>query len=219
VESTAPFGKGYSDAYKAIFAPVDDANRITDPNVILQRAAPGGDLTRKGATRLLEVMKESRKDVDKQTAHQNFTGIMSQFEETSGAGKDSTDPYAKALYHEKIFPALSNQFSDVLERGDKADVRKFIDELPERAKKLAASLDAPEQRNARRMDALLEQARVNAETAAVTAASGVPKDPEFARTGVKPENWTQAMALPRPGGLTPENWAKVLRRVAISPTS
>ena len=104
-------------------------------------------------------------------------------------------------------------------KGTPAERAKFMRELPQHANAIVNQLDTPEQRASRKMDTLIKQANANKEAAEIAASASIPKDTEFARVGIKPENWTQAVALPRPSGLSAENWAKVLRRVSISPTS
>ena len=207
------YGEGYSKAYDDLFS-----GKITNQGQIYQQAAPGGPLTNAGADRLIKIWKDT-KDADKQASHATFSGIMNQLEEDFGADQKSEDKYAKRDYHYNIFPMMEAAFSKVMANGQKSDVDKFLRELPDNARKMNDSLRSPEKRALQRMDDLIEQARVNTETTAIAAESTMPKDPEFTRTGVKQENWTQAMALPRPGNMPANEWAIRLHDFALAPTA
>ena len=213
------YGKGYSELYARTFLPSNDPRHIDGADEILQRAGPGGDLTETGATRLLKMQKDRREGSPRSTYTASFSDIMGQVERDMGADTKNDDKEAQSVYHYKVRPQIEEEFDAVMTKGTPAERAKFMRELPQHANAIVNQLDTPEQRASRKMDTLIKQANANKEAAEIAASASIPKDTEFARVGIKPENWTQAVALPRPSGLSAENWAKVLRRVSISPTS
>lgn len=85
-KATETFGPGFWGAYKAVLAPSDSPEKITELNALLGRAGPGGDLTLAGVQKLGQVMHESRKSITDSASNQAKLHLM-----TYAKGKLSFD--------------------------------------------------------------------------------------------------------------------------------
>jgi hypothetical protein len=110
------FGPGYAQAYKNIFAPEGDPDRINDLNDILKRGAPGGDLTLRGVDTLRSIFLSSHKDPDEAGVHITASSLLNyaktklSFEEDTGPVK-IRDPKGEAIFNAQFVPKFESAFN------------------------------------------------------------------------------------------------------------
>jgi GH24 family phage-related lysozyme (muramidase) len=202
---TSTYGPGYAEVYKGLVAPPGAPNRITDANAILQRGAPGGDLTIKGVDRLLKIQKDATKDPDAASTHrvisnleQYAKGKMTYAEESQIPGyKGLADPKGTALFQSTFIPQFEAAYEQAAKSGKG---REFL--TKDNVDSMVKQLRSAQQIAQDKMEEMTGAAKVE-----------IPPPPE----GVEPQRWQAEVQNPA-HGYSPQRWGQILTILTSNPT-
>lgn len=131
IEDTAPYGKGYAQAYRDIFADPNSPSKINDINDILRRGGPDGDLSGVGVQKLAQVFQLSRKNPDEQALNQTSASLMTyaknhlSFQEDTGPIK-IRDPKGEAIFNAQFVPRFEAGLAAAKAGGDPKKVWDYL---------------------------------------------------------------------------------------------
>jgi hypothetical protein len=120
--TTASYGSGFWDAMKGITAQPGDPTRITDPNELLKRAGPGGDLSLAGATKLTQIMRENQKSPDQAAVSDMQRGALAYLKHNLSFSADYgtfkvPDPVGEDIFNSQAIPAFWKAYGDGVQSG------------------------------------------------------------------------------------------------------
>lgn len=204
IEDTAPYGKGYAQAYRDIFAPTDSPSKINDINDILRRGGPDGDLSGIGVQKLAQVFQLSRKSPDEQALNQTSASLLTyaknhlSFEEDTGPIK-IRDPKGEAIFNAQFVPRFEAGLAAAKASGNPKDVWNYLQQ--DNIDKMISGLRSPTQMAKDRMAATGEVAPGDVEQ----PGTPIPPPPTNIREPAGPDGKAGA-----PVQINPREWSSIM---------
>jgi hypothetical protein len=218
VDDIRKYGPGYTQAYNRIVAPDSDPNKIGDSAAILQRGAPGGDLTASGVTRLMSVFRDVHKDVDMASIHTQAASLMAGVKpemsyETQVGNFHIADPEGERIYHNIFVPKFMQGLDEAIKTGKQSVINDYLSE-----KNVTAMVSSMPRSKA-------QMARDRLAATGQTAPGDVDQPntplPPPPSADINASAWNNILSVPptAPSGqvYTHAAWAEVMRRLLANP--
>jgi hypothetical protein len=200
-----------------VTAPVGSPGRIADPDEILRRAGPGGDLTLGGAAKLMQTIGLMRKDADQASIQQTKAHLMSYARSKLTFDQEMLFPGVPPLKDQRGVQIFDGQFVPKFEAAYDQFVKgggdpwKFL--TPENVDKLTAGMRDQNKMAGDKIAAMedsLQQPHATPTT--------------FTRPeGVEPQFWNATIANPprhTDGSRSdPAKWGEIVEKFGHSPTT
>jgi hypothetical protein len=214
-DASGAYGPGFWDAYKKVTAPNGDPNRIADPNAILTRAGPDGDLTLAGAEKLRSILMQNQASINDQAVNTTKVGLLNyakqklSFDEEMAAPgfPGLKDPKGVAAFNAQFIPKFEAAYDEWVKAGKNPWeflTQKKVDEMAEGI----------------RPKSELARDRLSALGTVPEEVPGTPLPP--APQGAEPEGWKAVVSEPPPldGGGTFNHaaWGKALEALLKDPS-
>ena len=215
-EAANAYGPGFWDAYKKVTAPAGSPEKISDPDELIKRAGPDGDLTLAGVAKLRQTMVESQKSANDASVVQAKAALLNYARSILCFDQEMLFPGVPPLKDQKgvqIFEAqFIPKFEAAYDQWIKAgkDPWEFLKK--ENVDKLLVGMRDPRE---------MAKDRIAAGAEAVGGAGAAPPPSYAPPKNVDPGNWKGMLSSPptlaNGSRIDSDGWARVLNTFGANP--